>query len=38
MRNARDILFYGEIDGKGTITGRITGNCSYRMVWQKNGG
>jgi hypothetical protein len=26
-----------QIDGRGTITGRFTGGCSYRMVWQKEG-
>jgi hypothetical protein len=23
------------IDGRGTVTGRFTGQCSYQMVWQK---
>ena len=23
------------IDGRGTLTGRFTGSCSYQMVWQK---
>jgi hypothetical protein len=27
-----------QIDGRGTVTGRITGGgCSYHMVWQKEG-
>jgi hypothetical protein len=28
-----------QIDGRGTVTGRITGAwiCSYHMVWQKEG-
>ena len=38
MRNPRGIRFDGGIDSKGTVTGRITGNCSYWMVWRKNGG
>ena len=25
------------IDGRGTVTGRLTGECSYQMVWQKEG-
>jgi hypothetical protein len=25
------------IDGRGTVTGRYTGDCSYQMVWQKEG-
>jgi hypothetical protein len=28
-----------QIDGRGTVTGRFTGggDCSYKMVWQKEG-
>ena len=27
-----------QIDGRGTVTGRLTGgNCSFHMVWQKEG-
>jgi hypothetical protein len=26
-----------QIDGRGTVTGRITSYCSYHMVWQKEG-
>ena len=27
-----------QIDGRGTVTGRLTGgNCSYHMLWQKEG-
>jgi hypothetical protein len=27
-----------QIDGRGTVTGRLTGgSCSYHMVWQKEG-
>ena len=29
--------FDGQIDGRGTLTGRFTGECSYHMVWQKEG-
>jgi hypothetical protein len=44
--NAQGVLVlhtpYGErleaqIDGRGTVTGRFTGGCSYQMVWQKEG-
>jgi hypothetical protein len=44
--NAQGVLVlytpYGEridaqIDGRGTVTGRFTGGCSYHMVWQKEG-
>jgi hypothetical protein len=26
-----------QIDGRGTVTGRLTSHCSYEMVWQKEG-
>jgi hypothetical protein len=26
-----------QIDGRGAVTGRFNGVCSYKMVWQKNG-
>jgi hypothetical protein len=26
-----------QIDGRGTVTGRFNGVCSYKMVWQRNG-
>jgi hypothetical protein len=26
-----------QIDGSGTITGRLTSACSYQVVWQKKG-
>ena len=26
-----------QIDGHGTVTGRLTSACSYQVVWQKNG-
>jgi len=29
--------FEGQIDGQGKVTGRLTGNCSYEVVWQKEG-
>ena len=44
--NAQGVLAmhgrYGErldaqIDGRGTVIGRFTGECSYHMVWQKEG-
>jgi hypothetical protein len=35
MHNPDGERLDAQIDGRGTITGRITGSCSYRMVWQK---
>jgi len=29
--------FNAQIDGRGTVIGRLTGECSYHMVWQKEG-
>jgi hypothetical protein len=29
--------FEGQIDGQGTVTGRFTASCSYKVVWQKKG-
>jgi hypothetical protein len=29
--------FDGQMDGRGTVTGRYTGTCNYHMVWQKEG-
>jgi hypothetical protein len=26
-----------QIDGRGAVTGRFTGSCSYHLVWQKEG-
>ena len=26
-----------QIGGRGTVTGRFTGVCSYQLVWQKEG-
>jgi hypothetical protein len=26
-----------QIDERGSVTGRFTGNCSYNAVWQKEG-
>ena len=26
-----------QIDGRGTVTGRVTSGCSYHIVWQKEG-
>jgi hypothetical protein len=26
-----------QIDGRGTVTGRFIGTCSYQLVWQKEG-
>jgi hypothetical protein len=27
----------GQIDGHGSVTGRITSACSYQVIWQKKG-
>jgi len=35
MRNAGGNHIDGQIDGHGTITARVTGNCNWRLVWQK---
>jgi hypothetical protein len=35
MRAPNGARIDGQIDGKGTITGRITSACSYQVVWQK---
>jgi hypothetical protein len=35
MRTPNGLRFDGQIDDKGTVTGRWTGNCSYQVVWQK---
>jgi hypothetical protein len=37
MRTTAGIRFDGQIDGKGTVTGRWAGACSYQVVWQKKG-
>ena len=34
MRNFRG-RFDGRIDSQGTVRGRVTGGCSYQLVWQK---
>ena len=35
LRNG--VKFEGRIDGAGRATGRLTGGCSYQLVWQKRG-
>jgi hypothetical protein len=37
MRTTMGRRFDGQIDGKGTVTGRWNGSCSYQVVWQKKG-
>ena len=32
-----DARIEGQIDARGTITGRLTSACSYQIVWQKKG-
>ena len=34
MRNFRG-RFDGRIDSQGTVRERVTGGCSYQLVWQK---
>jgi hypothetical protein len=29
--------FDGQIDEHGAVAGRLSGTCSYRLVWQKKG-
>jgi hypothetical protein len=36
MRTTTGVRFDGQIDGKGTVTGRWNGACSHQVVWQKN--
>jgi hypothetical protein len=35
MRTQRGDIFQGQIDGRGTITGRLNAGCSYQYVWQR---
>jgi hypothetical protein len=35
MRTDRGGVFQGQIDGRGSISGRMIGDCSYLFVWQK---
>jgi hypothetical protein len=35
MRTSTGIRFDGQIDSKGTVTGRWSGTCSWQVVWQK---
>jgi hypothetical protein len=37
MKTTMGVRFDGQIDGKGTVTGRWNGSCSYQVVWQKKG-
>jgi hypothetical protein len=37
MRAPAGARFDGQIDGKGTVTGRWNTTCSYQLVWQKKG-
>jgi hypothetical protein len=37
MRSPGGSRIAAQIDGSGTVTGRLTGECSYHMVWQKEG-
>jgi hypothetical protein len=39
MQAPNGYRFDGQVDGKGTITGRLTrdGSCTYEMVYQNKG-
>jgi hypothetical protein len=37
MRAPNGARFDAQIDGHGTVTGRLTSACSYQVVWQKKG-
>ena len=38
MHGPLGMRFDGQIDGHGTVTGRLTGYyCSFEVVWQKEG-
>jgi hypothetical protein len=35
MHGPLGMRFDGQIDGRGTVTGRLTSYCGYQLVWQK---
>ena len=37
MHGPLGMRFDGRIDGRGTVTGRLTSYCGYQLVWQKDG-
>jgi hypothetical protein len=37
MHGPLGMRFDGQIDGRGTVTGRLTSYCAYQLVWQKEG-
>ena len=37
MRAPNGAQIEAQIDGHGTVTGRLTSACSYQVVWQKKG-
>ena len=37
MHGPLGMRFDGRIDGRGTVTGRLTSSCGYQLVWQKEG-
>jgi hypothetical protein len=37
MHLQNGVKFEGRVDGAGRATGRLTGGCSYQLVWQKRG-
>jgi hypothetical protein len=36
-RPIRGVRFEEQIDGRGTVAGRVTSYCGYQLVWQKEG-
>ena len=37
MHGPLGMRFDGQIDARGTVTGRLTSSCGYQLVWQKEG-
>jgi hypothetical protein len=37
MRPPNGARIDAQIDGHGTVTGRLTSACSYQVVWQERG-
>jgi hypothetical protein len=35
MRTQRGDVFQGQIDSRGTVTGRLNAGCAYQYVWQR---
>jgi hypothetical protein len=37
MRAPNGARIDAQIDGRGTVTSRLTSGCGYQVVWQKKG-